>query len=191
MLSVPILLVFLLISQICPSPRCLPPLLLLPPSPLFLPSCRWLSDLAPPHIIVSSPRLYLSPTSLLHQRTPHNCLSSSPSHYFCIIFYFLRHSKAQMFGCRQEVLHWAADHVKCVLVLSRSLSLWLFHTWLPPSNISPLPTLQSLIGRRGKSYSLFSQKKKKSAAGSRLSCKRHAWVDICCAACSCSNSPVF
>lgn len=55
---------------------------------------------------------------LLHHRTSLNCLPSSPSHYFHIIFYFLRHSKAQYFFCRWEVLHF-----KCVLVLSFSLAV--------------------------------------------------------------------
>lgn len=42
---------------------------------------------------------------------------------------------------------------------SLSLSLWLFHTWPLPSNISQHSSaLHSLIGRREKSYSLSSKK---------------------------------
>lgn len=73
--------------------------------------------------------------------------------------------QSKMFCCRQEVLRWAGDHVKCVLVHSLSGYFTPGCLLLISPHSQHSTTLQSLIGRRGKSYSLSSKKKKKKRCG--------------------------
>lgn len=61
------------------------------------------SSVSPSHRCLVS----LSPTTSLHQRTPHNCVSSSPPHCVCII---VTSSKAKCCAAGREVLHRAAEH---------------------------------------------------------------------------------
>lgn len=107
--------------------------------------------------------VYLSSPSLLHQHTPHDCISLSQAHYFLHNFYFLCHSKAQCFAPGRKYCTELLNMLNASYLppppsfLSCHFTPGCFPLISPNSHRSTIQ--QSLIARRGKSYSLFAKKR--------------------------------